>query len=576
MSEFIKYMNRDIPVSETAANLGFVENYYYDNAIYAIYAMKECFIGRKSSYTHITAVKRESLNSMLTIKYSGNGRFAIDLNRFLPATKKDLKTLFTAIEKAVSPYNTAEQLYNYISNKIRTLQEYRNSSNSTTEKNKYTAEIKKYISCCDCVCSEYGFDSIADTEKQLPKMKKTEVYIYSVKTNSGAGCYSLYAVPGYTFEYSGYTFSIHHTNHIPDRNSADIMQPVKGSYYTISIGGIKAYQEFRTTKEALTAFINDSTIISRLKEAFTKDRTVAMFNSIKEYATANNITLPDNFFPVVDDKPETMNNNTAINQQPITSDNKPEQATEAMEQTTEATEEQPENRIPGIEKAVEFFSNILLSEDYTSPYFETLQRVHGWIYTYLYNYFDQFRNDNVFSVSEYYAAIRYFDIGTTEAEIALIKDYIRIRQNFISSDREAAALIFAYAVLTEAGIVPEQEQPTTEEQPAQQEETATAAVNTGGTARNTVIPGTTARKSPKTARIQRLYVPLYLYTTAAETARIKANSKLKTAAYIVIATGNRSSPQQRNSQIVHYFQTIQIVKAYTNITELLQLYRQNC
>lgn len=601
MSEFIKYMNRDIPVTESTANLEFVENCYYDNAIYAIYAMKECFIGRKSSYTHITAVKRESLDSMLTINYPGNGHFSIDLQRFLPATKKDMKTLFTAIEKGINPYNSAEQLYNYISDKIRALQVYRSNSNSATEKNRYTADIKKYISCCDCVCAEYGFESIADTDiKPLPKLKKSEVYIYSVKTNSGAGNYSLYAVPGYTFEYSGYTFSIHHINHIPDRNSADIMQPVKGSYYTISIGGIKAYQEFRTAKEALQAFVNDSTIIDRLKKAFTSDRAVAMFNSAKEYATANNIVLPDNFFPVVSasEDPETMNNDSAINQQNITSDKKPETATEAAEQTTEATEEQPENSIPGIEKAVEFFSNILLSEDYTSPYFEALQRVYSCIYSYLYNYFDQRKADNFIPTSEYHAAINYFDRGTTEAEKALINEYVRIRQDYISSDREAAAFIFAYAVLTKAGIVPEQEQP------AQQEQPATAETMTGGTARNTarttgetagiikavlfyrmiiataarntVIPGTTARKSPKTARLQCLNALLYQYTTTAKTARIRANSKLKTAAFIVIATGNRSSPQQRNRQIVHYFQTIQIVKAYANITELLQPYCQNC
>lgn len=621
MSEFIKYMNRDIPVSETTGSKEYIETVSFKNAIYGIYADKDFISGTGYKYTNPIAVQREQVETALIINYSGTGYFTIDLQRFLPATKKDLKTLFTAIEKAVNPYDTAEQLYNYISEAIHTLQQYRSNSNSATEKNKISAEIKKYISCCDCVCSEYGFDSIADTEvKQLPKLKKSEVYIYSFKTNSGAGNNSLYAVPGYTFEYSGYTFSIHHTNHIPDSNSSDIMQPVKGSYYTISVGGIKAYQEYKTAKEALQAFVNDSTIIDRLKKAFTSDRTIAMFNSIKEYAAANNITLPDNFFPVVDDKPETMNNAAAINQQNITSDNKPETATEAAEQTTEATEAEkpvndqnsPKNSIPGIKKAVQFFSNIILSEDYKSPYFETLQRVYSCIYSYLYNYFDQRKADNFIPVAEYYAAMNYFDTGTTEAEKQLICDYIKYRKDYISSDREAAAFIFAYAVLTKAGIVPEQEQPAQQEQPAtavntvyqEEQQPATAETMTGGTARNTarttgetagiikavlfyrmiiataarntVIPGTTARKSPKTARLQRLNALLYQYTTTAKTARIRANSKLKTDAFIVIATGNRSSPQQRNRQIVHYLQTIQIAKAYTNITELLQLYRQNC
>jgi len=586
MSEYIMYNNKPVQIVATAVNKEFIETIVFSNAVYAIYATKE-WSGTGYKYHSAVAVQRENIDSMLTINYSGTGYFAIDLNRFLPATKKDLKTLFTAIEKAVNPYETAEQLYNYISDRISSLQQYRSNSNSATEKNKISTEIKKYISCCDCVCSEYGFENITDTEvKQLPKLKKSEAYIYSVKTNSGAGCYSLYAVPGYTFNYSGFTFSIHHTNHKPDYNSADIMQPVKGSYYTISVGGIKAYREFRTAKEALTAFINDNSIIDRLIEAFKTEKTISIFNQVKKYASEHNITLPDNFFPVVDDKPETMNNSTDINNQAVTSDNKPEQTTEAAEQTTEATEaEKPVNgknsTIPGIEKAVEFFSNILLSEDYKSPYFDALQRVYSCIYSYLYNYFDQRKADNFIPVAEYYAAMNYFDTGTTEAEKALICDYVKYRKDYISSDREAAAFIFAYAVLTTAGIVPEQEQPatavntvyqeeqqpataetmtggTTAEQPAQQEETATAETLTGGTTvgiikavlffRMIITGGTattgTARKSPKKSRIKRLYVPLYQYTKTAEKARIRANSKLKTAAFLVIATGNKSSPQQ--------------------------------
>jgi len=558
MSEYIMYNNKPVQIVATAVNKEFIETIVFSNAVYAIYATKE-WSGTGYKYHSAVAVQRENIDSMLTINYSGTGYFAIDLNRFLPATKKDLKTLFTAIEKAVNPYETAEQLYNYISDRISSLQQYRSNSNSATEKNKISTEIKKYISCCDCVCSEYGFENITDTEvKQLPKLKKSEAYIYSVKTNSGAGNYSLYAVPGYTFDYSGFTFSIHHSNHIPDSNSADIMQPVKGSYYTISIGGIKAYQEFRTAKEALTAFINDNTIIDRLTEAFKAEKTISMFNKIKKYASEHNITLPGNFFPVVaSENPETMNNSNDINNQAVTSDNKPEQTTEAAEQTTEATEaEKPVNgknsTIPGIEKAVEFFSNILLSEDYKSPYFDALQRVYSCIYSYLYNYFDQRKADNFIPVAEYYAAMNYFDTGTTEAEKALISAYVKYRQDYISSDREAAAFIFAYAVLTEAEIIPEQEQPATAE-------TLTGGTTagiikavlffrmiiseTGGTAtaRTTGTKGT-ARKSPKKSRIKRLYVPLYQYTKTAEKARIRANSKLKTAAYIVIATGNRSSP----------------------------------
>lgn len=585
MAEYIMYNNKPIPIVGTAVNKKFIETFNFSNALYAIYATEEFISGTGYKYTSPVAVKRENIDSMLTINYSGNGHFSINLQRFLPATKKDMKTLFTAIEKGINPYNSAEQLYNYISDKIRALQEYRSNSNSVTEKNRYTADIKKYISCCDCVCAEYGFDVIIDSDiKQLPKLKKSEVYICSVKTNSGAGNFSLYAVPGYTFEYSGFMFSIHHTNHKPDYNSADIMQPVKGSYYTISVAGIKAYTEFRTAKESLQAFINDISIIDRLTESFKAEKTISMFNQVKKYASEHNITLPDNFFPVVatseenntaSEDPETMNNSADINNQAVTSDNKPETATEAEKPVN--SKNSPKNSIPGIEKAVEFFSNILLSEDYTSPYFEALQRVYSCIYSYLYNYFDQRKADNFIPVVEYYAAMNYFDRGTTEAEIQLIKDYIKYRQDFISSDREAAAFIFAYAVLTEAGIIPEQEQPATEEQPAtavntvyQEEQPATAETITGGTtagiikavlfnrmiiletggiaaARNNTIPGTTgtARKSPKKARIQCLNVLLYKYTTATKTARIRANNKLKTAAFIVIATGNKSSPQQR-------------------------------
>lgn len=597
MTEYIVYQNKNVPVVSTAADKTYIEQYYFSGAIYNIYASEEFIPGIGRKYINAVAVKRENIDSMLTINYPGNGHLSIDLQRFLPATKKDMKTLFTAIEKAVNPYKTAEQLYNYISEAIHTLQQYRSKSNSATEKNRYTADIKKYISCCDCVCAEYGFDSIADTEvKQLPKLKKSEVYIYSVKTNSGAGNFSLYAVPGYMFEYSGFMFSVHHTNHKPDYNSADIMQPVKGSYYTISIGGIKAYQEFRTAKEALTAFINDNTIIDRLTEAFKAEKTASMFNMIKEYASEHNITLPDNFFPVVatseenntaSEDPGTMNNSTDINNQAVTSDNKPEQTTEATE--AEKPVNGKNSTIPGIEKAVEFFSNILLSEDYTSPYFEALQRVYSCIYSYLYNYFDQRKTDNFIPVAEYYSAMNYFDTGTTEAEKALINDYVRIRNDYISSDREAVSFIFAYAVLTEAGIIPEQEQPATEEQPAtavntvyQEEQPATAETMTGGTTagiikavlffRMIITETGTARKSPKKACIQRLNVPLYQYTKTAEKAYIRANSKLKTAAFLVIATGNKSSPQQRKRTNCIDFSDNSNCPINENITELLQLY----
>ena len=155
-------------------------------------------------------------NNILEITYKeGRGHLKLDLSAALPCTAGDMKRIISFLDLSADPARNAEKVYSFCAGRVEDLKAARKEVNNFSDSGKreiaaLNAEIKRYIRNAAALAKEYGFQEITDAEAQI-KMHAGTVYAVVFKSTAAGGnnAACIETFDGWTFEKSGYTFSVY-------------------------------------------------------------------------------------------------------------------------------------------------------------------------------------------------------------------------------------------------------------------------------------------------------------------------------------------------------------------------------
>lgn len=358
--------------------------------------------------------------SVVSIKYD-RGSFNGNMPQLFPLAAGDMKRVFSILDR-VPDYNdaltAAETIRTFCADMIRIYKDLEKSHGTPDGKTFCAAQVKRFSENVNAVADRYGLEHV-DVEK-APRMKSAPVFVLESDSVTGAprvACYD-----GKKFDKGGRTWHVYGkkcgrktTYHITDPASGRRVTTVdKASAAAGVLTGepLKKTLEFFETAEYADMCAEFSALLRQSEYAYMIDDA----SQAPQEATTATETAPA---------------------QPSA-----ETATEAPETATTATET-PAAGLDYDPDAVD-----------VSAVLDRFNYRYNWLYN---------MRGAEFELDAFRDAVRIFDNDMTDADRAVLAGFNALRNDFIMSDREAAAFVMALTdVLNAPPVQAAQEAPTTD------------------------------------------------------------------------------------------------------------------
>lgn len=342
--------------------------------------------------------------SAFEIKYE-RGRIRIDLSAALPCPKTEFKKLLSAVDLSGDPAAYADELNAYIRQQYEAAKQREESEKLDSMKKEAAKEAKKFAALNEVLVKIYSCEAIQDAQrKEDPKMKKTIVYSYCAEY--GKRTVKPY-LNGYSFQFAGIDFSVYRR----DSKSSWIILCADCGMQCAAAD--KKDQIIEAVKK----------ILPRLMEARSKAQYkeyMKHFDSLMIEAGYKEAQPEE---AANDEQPDLISEDPASTKAADSTEAQPEEKQEAAQEKTQPDKEAKQRR----KKSVKFCGS--------SVNMEKLLSMFSVIYDYLY----ENNNNHPF----YHAAVNAFDDLLSSMYADIVAVFNEYRQDYISSDREAAAFVIA-------------------------------------------------------------------------------------------------------------------------------------
>lgn len=337
--------------------------------------------------------------SIVTIKYD-RGSFNGIMPQLFPLTAGDMKRIFSILDR-VPDYNdaltAAETIRTFCADMIRIYNDLAKSYSTPDGKTFCAAQVKRYADNINAVADRYGLDRV-DVEK-APRMKAAPVFVLE---NDATGTPRIACYDGKKFNKGGRTWHVYGKK-FGRRTTYHIIDPGSGrSVATVS-------------KASAAAGALTDQLLRDLEKVFSSDQYMTW------RADFVDLLRQSEYAYMIDDASQTpQESTTATETAPAQSP--AETATEAPETATTATKT----------------SAAGLGYDPDAVDVAAVLDRFNYRYNWLYN-----MDGAEFELDAFRDAVRIFDEGMTDADRTVLAGFNALRNDFITSDREAAAFIMA-------------------------------------------------------------------------------------------------------------------------------------
>jgi hypothetical protein len=357
--------------------------------------------------------------SIVSIKYD-RGSFNGNMPQLFPLAAGDMKRIFSILDR-VPDYNdaltAAETIRTFCADMIRIYNDLNKTYSTPDGKTFCAAQVKRYADNINAVADRYGLDRV-DVEK-APRMKATPVFVLE---NDGTGAPRAACYDGKKFEKAGRTWYVYGKK-CGRRTTYHIIDPGSGrSVATVS-------------KASAAAGALTEQLLRDLEKVFSSEKYAAWTADFK-----NLLRRSEYAYMINDAGQAPQKATTATETAPAQSS--AETATEAPETATTATET-PAAGLDYDPDAVD-----------VSAVLDRFNYRYNWLYN---------MRGAEFELDAFRDAVRIFDNDMTDADRAVLAGFNALRNDFIMSDREAAAFVMALTdVLNAPPVQAAQEAPTTD------------------------------------------------------------------------------------------------------------------
>lgn len=422
--------------------------------------------------------------SIVSIKYD-RGSFSGNMPGLFPLAAGDMKRIFSILDR-VPDYNdaltAAETVRTFCADMIRIYKDLEKSHGTPDGKTFCAAQVKRYADNINAVADRYGLDRV-DVEK-APRMKAAPVFV--LESDSATGAPRVACYDGKKFEKAGRTW------HVYGKKCGR-----KTTYHVIDPGSGRSVAT--VSKASAAAGVLTDQLLRDLEKVFSSEKYAAWTADFMDLLRRSEYA-----YMINDAEPAPQEATTATETAPAQSS-----AETATGDAEPAEKAHAKNRIPRDAVRLEMTLNGVhyVAEKTPDGWTGTDDNGQKWhifpahirnakictihaIYTAedlrrasnLQNYapdavdvaavLDRFNyrynwmysmNGAEFELDAFRDAVRIFDEGMTDADLAILAGFNALRNDFIMSDREAAAFVMALTdVLNAPPVQAAQEAPTTD------------------------------------------------------------------------------------------------------------------